>query len=126
MARKILIVEDDTDIGKALSVRLNSSGYETVVVADGYEAVCAISDEKPDLMLLDLGLPLGDGYDIMEHMKAKGIFSEVPVIVLSARDPARNQERALKAGAKAFLQKPADNNELLAAIRAALQEPDSH
>jgi DNA-binding response OmpR family regulator len=77
----------------------------------------------PDLILLDLGLPAGDGFTVMERLKATDSLSLIPVIVVSARDRNANADRALKAGAKAFLQKPVDNAELLAVIRQALGEP---
>jgi two-component system KDP operon response regulator KdpE len=77
----------------------------------------------PDLIILDLGLPAGDGFSVMERLKANDSLALIPVIVVSARDVRANQERALKAGAKAFLQKPVANAELLAVIRQALGEP---
>jgi chemosensory pili system protein ChpA (sensor histidine kinase/response regulator) len=68
-------------------------------------------------------LPAGDGFIVMERLANVDSLSSIPVIVLSARDPHTNKERALNAGAKAFFQKPADNEELLAAIRKTLGEP---
>jgi DNA-binding response OmpR family regulator len=78
--------------------------------------------EVPDMVRLDLGLPGGDGFLVLERLRKMTEFVALPVIVLSARDPAANKERALKAGAVAFFQKPPDNRELLGAIRNALGE----
>jgi DNA-binding response OmpR family regulator len=75
------------------------------------------------LIILDLGLPAGDGFVVMERLKTIPSLGVIPVIVVSARDARANQPLALKAGAKAFLQKPVDNAELLAVIRQALGEP---
>jgi twitching motility two-component system response regulator PilH len=77
----------------------------------------------PDLIILDLGLPAGDGFSVMERLKANDSLSLIPVIVVSARDREANMDRALKAGAKAFLQKPVANAKLLAVIRKVLGEP---
>jgi DNA-binding response OmpR family regulator len=118
MSAKILIVEDDPDIRRGLSIRLRVNNYETVFAYDGISAVAAAEREKPDLILLDLGLPAGDGFVVMERLEK--LAPNVPVIVLSARDPLLNRERALAAGARAFLQKPAENDELLEAISSAL------
>jgi len=119
--KKILIVEDDADVMRGLMIRLRANGYDTVAAGDGYAATKSAKDEQPDLVLLDLGLPAGDGYIVMERLKT--ILSNVstPVVVLSAKDPRSNKKRALEAGAVAFLQKPADNDELMATIRKALE-----
>jgi CheY-like chemotaxis protein len=77
---------------------------------------------EPDLILLDLGLPAGDGFVVMDRLKAVPALAIIPIIVVSGRAGAANQERVLKAGAKAFLEKPVDNAELLAVIRQALGE----
>ena len=76
--------------------------------------------ERPALIILDLGLPVGDGFVVLDRLQTSDTLSGVPVIVLSARDPQTNEERALKAGAAAFFQKPADNEELMNVIRASL------
>jgi DNA-binding response OmpR family regulator len=73
-------------------------------------------------MILDLGLPAGDGFSVLERLKANESLSSIPVIVLSGRDRVGNWDRALKAGAKTFLQKPVANDKLLAVIRLVLSE----
>ena len=79
---------------------------------------------KPDLIILDIGLPAGDGFSVMERLKANDSLSLIPVIVLSARDRNANMDRVLKAGARTFLQKPVANERLLAVIRLVLAEQD--
>jgi DNA-binding response OmpR family regulator len=118
--KKILIVEDDQDMRRALNVRLRANDYDTAFASDAVEALSIAKKEKPDLILLDLGLPAGDGFMVMDRMKDISSLSCLPVIVVSARDPLGNKDRALSAGAAAFFQKPVDNGQLMAAIRHSL------
>ena len=117
---KILVVDDDPDLVRALRLRLRANNYEVTTATDGYSAIASAQKERPALIILDLGLPVGDGFVVLERLQNIDALSSVPVIVLSARDPQSNEERALKAGASAFFQKPADNDELMNAIRASL------
>src|SRR5580658_9034450 len=121
--KKILIVDDDPDVRLGLHLRLKANHYDVIFAGDGMASIAEARKHTPDLILLDLGLPAGDGFSVMERLKANDNLSMIPVIVLSARDPNANMDRALKAGAKAFLQKPVDNAELLAVIRRVLGEP---
>jgi DNA-binding response OmpR family regulator len=114
--KKILVVDDDQDLAKALRVRLRALNYATVFAIDAVSAISQAKSENPDLILLDLGLPAGDGFVVMERLNNVDSLASIPIIVLSARDAQANKERALKAGAKAFFQKPADNDELMATI----------
>jgi DNA-binding response OmpR family regulator len=118
--RKILVIDDDADLVRALRVRLRAHNYEISTAGDGYSAIAAAQKEQPDLIVLDLGLPAGDGFVVLERLQKSDTLSAVPVIVLSARDPQDNEARALRAGAAAFFQKPADNEELLNVIRVSM------
>jgi len=120
-ARKILIIDDDSDIRLGLNVRLRASGYGTAFAADGVSAIRMARKERPCLILLDLGLPAGDGFQVLERLKINTDLSHVPVIVLSARDAEANERPALKAGAYAYLEKPVDDEDLLEAIASALR-----
>jgi DNA-binding response OmpR family regulator len=117
---KILIVDDDPDLRRALKLRLRASNYDTVHASDGYSAIAAAQKEQPNLIILDLGLPVGDGFVVLQRLHDNDNLSHIPVIVLTARDPQANEDRSLKAGAAAFFQKPVDNNELMEVIRATL------
>jgi len=119
---KILVIDDDQDLIKALRVRLRAEGFECVAAGDGVMAVAAARREKPDLILLDLGLPGGDGYQVLERLRTLTPTSSTPVIVLSAKDPAVHAEKARAAGADAYLQKPAENTALISEIRRLLGE----
>lgn len=118
---KILIVDDDPDLRRALKLRLRANHYETIHAPDGYSAIAVAQKEHPNLIILDLGLPAGDGFVVLERLQNSDTLSNVPVIVLTARDPQTNEERSLRAGASAFFQKPVDNAELLEVIRATLK-----
>jgi len=117
---KILIVDDDPDLRQALKLRLRANHYDTVHAGDGYSAIAQAHKEQPNLIILDLGLPAGDGYVVLDRLQHDDKLSSIPVIVLTARDPQSSEQRALQAGATAFFQKPADNTELLEVIRATL------
>ncbi|MGB8011462.1 MAG: response regulator transcription factor [Terriglobales bacterium] len=118
---KIMIVDDDPDLRQALSLRLRANQYDTINVCDGYSAIAMAQKEKPHLIILDLGLPAGDGYAVLKNLQQFPNLASIPVIVLSARDPEANEKRTLESGAVAFFQKPADNEELLGVVRASLQ-----
>lgn len=117
---KILVVDDDPDLVRALRLRLRANNYEVATATDGYSAIAAAQKDRPALIILDLGLPVGDGFVVLDRLQNIDALAGVPVIVLSARDPQVNEERALRAGASAFFQKPADNDELLNVIRVSL------
>jgi DNA-binding response OmpR family regulator len=121
---KILIVDDDPDLRQALRLRLRANHYETVNAGDGYSAIAQAYKEHPSLIILDLGLPAGDGFVVLDRLQKDDKLSAIPVVVLTARDPQSNERRALQAGAAAFFQKPADNAELLNVIRATLSQTD--
>jgi DNA-binding response OmpR family regulator len=119
--QKVLIVDDDKDVVRGLSVRLKANGYRVVTAVDGISAVSVARKEEPNVIILDIGLPGGDGFTVMERLESL-LPVAVPIIILTAREISGNKERGLKAGARAFLQKPVDNDVLLEAIRNALGE----
>jgi len=118
--RKILIVEDDADIRGLLTMRLRQRSYDTSFATDGMSALTVARRESPDLVVLDLGLPAGDGFTVMERMRAITSLADVPVVVITARDAATNREKAEAFGAAAFVEKPIDFDELLETIDALL------
>jgi DNA-binding response OmpR family regulator len=118
--KKILVVEDDADQRLAISVRLKASKYAPIFAGDGVSAVAAAQREHPDLIVLDLGLPGGDGFTVLDRIRRIPRLSGIPIIVLTAQDPKATRERSLGLGAEAFFEKPVDSAEFLAAIHAAL------
>ena len=120
MPKKILVIEDDPDIRKLLKQRLEGEGYETAFAWDAVTALTIARKSEPDLIVLDLGLPGGDGYVVMERLQTLAPFSMLPIIVVSAQPADPHAERALAAGAHAFIAKPFDAEVLLTAVRDAL------
>lgn len=121
--KKILIIEDDPDVSLGMHVRLRVNNYDTSFASDALTAVAEARRQNPDLILLDLGLPGGDGFVVIERLKRLPAMAVIPIIVVSGRDARANQARVIKAGATAFLQKPVDNAKLLTVIRQALNGP---
>lgn len=122
---KILIVDDDPSLRQALNLRLRANNYDVVSASDGYSALALAQKEQPNLIILDLGLPAGDGFAVLKHLQQFPTLALIPVIVLTARDPQAHERRALESGAVAFFQKPADNQELLGVIRLGLEAGSS-
>jgi len=124
--KKILIVEDDADVRLGYQVLLKANSYDTFFAADSISAISEARKQMPDLILLDLGLPAGDGHVVLERLRStvNTDLGGIPVVVVSGRDLRGNKERALKGGAKAFLQKPWDDDELLSLIARLLGQPD--
>jgi DNA-binding response OmpR family regulator len=121
--KRILIVDDDPDVRHGMHLRLKANGYDTFFAADALSSVTEARKHEPDLIILDLGLPGGDGFVVMERLQRHPALAIIPIVVVSARDVRANKERAVTMGAQAYLQKPVDNAELLAVIRQALGEP---
>jgi DNA-binding response OmpR family regulator len=118
---KVLIVEDDDDLRRGLTRRLQESGYEIVQAQDGVGAVSVARQEHPDVVLLDLGLPAGDGLKVLERYANLPDLSAIPVVVLTGRDPRTAEPATRRLHAVAFLEKPADNKDLVEAIERALR-----
>ena len=104
--KKILVVDDDPDVRLALQVRLKANHYDVVCAGDGVTSVSEAQKQKPDLIILDLGLPAGDGFSVLQRMQASERLASIPVIVLSGRDDVkrsgpRNQGRCEDVSTKA-------------------------
>jgi DNA-binding response OmpR family regulator len=121
---KILIVDDDPDLRQALRLRLRANHYDTVSASDGYSAIAQAYKEHPNLIILDLGLPAGNGFVVLDRLQKDDKLSTIPVIVLTARDAHTTERRVLHTGASPFFQKPADTAELLSVIRATLTQAE--
>jgi DNA-binding response OmpR family regulator len=116
MAKKILIIEDEPDQIIIFRTRLKANGYETVAATDGETGLQKISDEKPDLVLLDINIPKISGLDICKKVKSNPKTKNIPIIILSAGDIHVITEQSLEAGADACLNKLYEPNELLTLI----------
>jgi two-component system, OmpR family, KDP operon response regulator KdpE len=113
---RVLVVEDDPDISRALALNLSARGYQVSTAADGGEALDQAAVGAPDVIVLDLGLPDLDGMDIIRAIRA---YSRTPIVVLSGRTSSGDKVDALEAGADDYVTKPFNVNELVARLRAA-------
>jgi two-component system KDP operon response regulator KdpE len=117
--KRILVVDDELPIQRTLRRNLTMSGYEVLVADNGLDALSAVRQHEPDLILLDLCLPGSvDGLNVCEQVRR---MSQVPIIVLSARTEEKQKVQALDLGADDYLTKPFSNGELLARVRACLR-----
>jgi DNA-binding response OmpR family regulator len=123
--KRILIADDDQDLLHALRVRLKSHGFRVHSASDAVLAVHMALKIKPDLIILDVGRPGGDGYLTMERLRLEPALANVPIIIITAGDASVHREKALEAGAEAFFPKPIDHRQLLVAIHKALGEGES-
>src|SRR5664279_223841 len=117
---KILIIEDDPNLRRGMNLRLRANGYETALAEDGVTAVFVARAERPDLALVDIGLPGGDGFSLMRRLQSLAATAGMPMIVITGRDPLTAWPNAEALGAMTLLQKPVDTDKLLATIAEAL------
>ncbi len=117
---RILIIEDEPRIGAFVKRGLEAAGYTTIVVEDGAEGLDRALGGDVDLVLLDVGLPSMDGFEVLRHLRGQG--STVPVIMLTARSSTRDTVEGLDAGANDYVAKPFTFDELLARVRSRLRE----
>jgi two-component system, OmpR family, KDP operon response regulator KdpE len=115
---KVLVVDDEVQILRTLKANLEARHYTVAVARDGDEALRQISEVKPDLVILDLGLPKRSGLDVLRTLRT---WSDVPVIIVSARSGDPDKIAALDEGADDYLTKPFSIGELMARVRAALR-----
>jgi two-component system KDP operon response regulator KdpE len=115
---RVLVVDDDAPLLRALSINLRARGYDVRTAADGASALRHAAGSRPDLVILDLGLPGIDGTEVIAGLRG---WTQVPVIVLSARQDQADKVHALDSGADDYLTKPFGMDELMARVRAALR-----
>lgn len=118
--KKILIVDDEKDVVKLLQTTLVNSGYEVVVAFDGIQAVQSAHREKPDLIILDIVMPAGDGYTVCEKLKESSQTWPIPIIVLTGKMGEEGRKRALEGGANFYLTKPYDREAFLSIVKKTL------
>jgi len=118
---KVLLIEDNEMNRDMLSRRLTKRGYEVVMAVDGQQGIDMAISEKPDLILLDMSLPVVDGWDAAKQIKANEISSPVPLIALTAHAMAADKERALSAGCDDFDTKPVELPRLLGKMEVLLK-----
>jgi two-component system, OmpR family, KDP operon response regulator KdpE len=119
---KVLVVDDDPTLRRTLGIGLRAEGHDALIAADGRTALQAVREDRPDVVVLDLGLPDLSGVEVLRRMRA---WSTIPVVVLSARAESTEKVEALDLGADDYVTKPFGMEELLARIRAAARRARS-
>jgi DNA-binding response OmpR family regulator len=119
--KKILIVDDERDIVRVLMIRLQTSGYDVVAAFDGAQGVFMAHKEKPDLIILDIRMPAGDGFSVAARLRRSVHTWGIPIIFLTGSPERGAEERAMEMGARFYIKKPYDPEELLDAVKRALE-----
>jgi len=122
MSKKILIVDDEADIQKLVGLRLRKAGYDVEVVGSGLDAIKAIRDQKPDLILLDLRLPGVDGFRVCRQVKEDPELKKTSVIIFTAVHPETVAQQIRQCKADDFILKPFQSEDLLKRVRQCLGE----
>jgi DNA-binding response OmpR family regulator len=117
---KILVVDDEQDVAKALKVRLKANGYHVILAPDSVQAFIMANKEKPDLILLDIMIPGGGGFVVAERLKQSQATHHIPIIFLTGIPGG--EERASKLGASGYVMKPYHPDELMQTIHRALEK----
>ncbi|MDD3374144.1 MAG: response regulator [Candidatus Omnitrophica bacterium] len=121
MSKKILAVDDEPDILKVVIFRLKKEGYDIKTAINGQMALDMIAEDRPDLILLDITLPVLNGFEVCRRIKADEHSKDIPVMFLTASTASEGfKERAAEAGAQDYMFKPFDYDELLAKIKKML------
>lgn len=125
VAPSILVIEDDVHVSTLVQFIFEREGYRVTVLGDGYAALKYIAEVEiqPGIVLLDVMLPIIDGYEVMRSMKAQPLWREVPIIVLSGRNNETDVMRAFAAGVDDYITKPFQLGELLARVKRFIKEP---
>jgi two-component system cell cycle response regulator DivK len=117
MSKRILVVEDHEDNRQILRDLLASAGYEMIEAGNGEDGVAAAAAERPDLILMDIQLPILDGYEATRQIKANPALNAIPIIVVTSYALGGDEEKARTAGCDAYVAKPYSPRQLLARIR---------
>lgn len=122
MSKSVLIIDDESQIRRLLTITLQSNSYDVREAANGKDGIAAVSKEAPDLVILDLGLPDESGHDILKHLRE---WYSNPIIIISVQSGEEDIVKALDNGADDYLVKPFRTGELLARIRTAIRKAGS-
>lgn len=119
--KKILVIEDDARIARAIQIRLAAAGYQVATAPDGFRGLQLAVQSKPDLLIMDIWMPVGLGFSVAQRLRSLGL-SGIPIIFITASRLKGLREAAEELGAAAFFEKPYDPRELLDAIARVFQE----
>lgn len=121
MAKKILIVDDEPSIIVALQFLMEQNGYETLVAFSGEEAMEVVAQHRPDLILLDIMLPVVDGFEVCQRVREKAEWKDIRIVLVTALDRESNVAKGLALGANAYVTKPFANADLIAKVKELLE-----
>ena len=121
----VLIVEDEQDVAIVLAKRLKDEGFEVIMAQDAYEGFSLALKDKPDLVLLDLMLPAGGGLGVLQNIRSSSKIMNMPVVVITGIKDAEYEQKVLKAGVEAYLEKPYDFEQLKGIIQKILKSPEA-
>ena len=122
-AKRILLADDEEDIKTVVTMFLESQGYEVLTAFDGLDALEKTRTEKPDLILLDIMMPVLDGYEVCKRLKEDATTGNIPILILSAAAHVESVDRGLKAGARDYIVKPFEPEKLLEKIEQVIGRP---
>jgi DNA-binding response OmpR family regulator len=119
---KVLVVDDEPDIRNLIQHLLSFAGHEVQLASDGAEALMRIGQERPDAMILDVSMPVMDGFQVLEYMRADPETAEIPVVLVTSLPPVKGENAGRKMGVTHYLTKPWEAGTLETAVRVLLRE----
>ncbi len=122
MAASVLIADDDANISQALSFLMQREGHAVRIATDGEQVLAAVEQERPDVVLLDLMMPKGNGYEICRALRANRQYDGIRIVMLSAKGGAADQRFGMDLGADAYITKPFAIADVVACVRAVLAD----
>jgi DNA-binding response OmpR family regulator len=120
--KKIVLIDDEPELVKAVEVRLKSIGYDVALTYDGQAGIDKVKEIKPDLIILDLLMPIMDGYSVAKELKDDPEIKQIPIIILTASQREDLKTKCKELGVASFLMKPFETNDLLNMVKAILKE----
>jgi len=114
--RRVLVVEDDPFLLELITTRLELAGFDTRAARDGSQALQRLIEFRPEAMVLDINMPVLDGFGVLIHMQAQGLTEKTPTMVLTARNSPEDVAKAIKLGARDYLSKPFKDEQLIARV----------
>ena len=114
--RRVLVVEDDAFLLELITTRLELAGFDTRSARDGSQALQRLTEFRPEAMVLDINMPVLDGFGVLIHMQAQGLTEKTPTMVLTARNSPEDVAKAIKLGARDYLSKPFRDEQLIARV----------
>lgn len=118
---KVLVIEDDPQIARVVQLKLTNNGFDVALAPDGGAGLAAVRELRPDLVLLDVMMPVMDGYEVLRAIRSQPEFAGLPVIMLTAKGQERDMLAGFKGGATDYIVKPFSPAEVLTRVQRALR-----